>query len=295
MITTDELKAFAKAHGSDLLGVASMDRFEGAPPEMDPRRIFPDAQAVIVTARRIRRGHFRAMEEGTLWQTVARWHTDFDALIRFIERQGYECVPYAPLDAPHMPRHPVHNGLCAPNAVRLPLEYAAVAAGLGEIGHHGMFMTPEFGIRQALGLLITDMPLTPTQLNGYSICARCLDCVRHCPLQAISEKTLPVSVAGQTMQVAHINATACRVCPNGAAGDSSHFAGAEELPVVVEHNQDRASVRSRFLGDSLPNRLAAACGRACIAHFEGTRPTGYKIPFRIREPWGYRPDEPEVV
>ena len=73
------------------------------------------------------------MEEGSLWKTPARWLTSFDGVIRYIESQGYECVPYAPLDAPRMPKCAVRDGLCAPNGVRLSIEYAAVAAGLAVV------------------------------------------------------------------------------------------------------------------------------------------------------------------
>ena len=72
------------------------------------------------------------MEEGSLWRTTSRWLTDFDGIIRYIEREGYECIPYAPEDTANMPRRPVRKGIGAPNSVRLSVEYAAVAAGLGE-------------------------------------------------------------------------------------------------------------------------------------------------------------------
>jgi hypothetical protein len=75
------------------------------------------------------------------------------------------------------------------------------------------------------------------------------------------------------------------------AGDSKYFAGAEELHFEVENNQVKSDAKSAFIQGELPNRLAAACGRACIAHFEEREDTGYKIPFRVRAPWGFRPDE----
>ena len=88
-----------------------------------------------------------------------------------------------------------------------------------------------------------------------------------------------------------INANACRSCPNGVSGDSKYFAGAEELHFEIENNQVQGDPTSSFARDGLPNRLAAPCGRACVAHYEAAQDKGYKIPFRIREPWGFRPDE----
>lgn len=284
---------FREHAGHDLVGVPPLRCFDGLPPSEHPLSLFPDARSVVVLGSRIRRGQFRAMEEGSLWQTPGRWLTSFDGVVRYIESLGFECVPYAPVDAPRMPRQPVREGLCPPNGVRLSVEYAAAAAGLGEIGYHGLFMSPQFGIRQALGLLVTDLDIEPGPGGAPRVCDRCLECARHCPLGAISTtESTALPCNGRRMTIGVVNANACRVCPNGVSGDSKYFAGAEELHFEIEHNQVRGETRSRFARGGLPNRLAAACGRACIAHFEATHDTGYRIPFRTREPWGFRPDQP---
>ena len=44
-LTAADVKAKAKALGADLVGIASMDRWEGAPKQCDPRYIFPRARA----------------------------------------------------------------------------------------------------------------------------------------------------------------------------------------------------------------------------------------------------------
>ena len=92
------------------------------------------------------------------------------------------------------------------------------------------------------------------------------------------------------MRIGAVHANACRDCPNGAAGDTRYFAGAEELHFDIVNNQVRGDSRNRFVCGALPNRLAAACGRACVAHFEATHDTGYRLPFRRRPTWGFRPD-----
>ena len=58
-INAEEVKKFAKAHGADLVGIGSMDRFEGAPKQMDPRYIFPEAKVIIGLAFRIPSLSFR--------------------------------------------------------------------------------------------------------------------------------------------------------------------------------------------------------------------------------------------
>lgn len=47
MLTSEMVKAAALAAGADVCGIGDMARFEGAPPEMDPRYIFPEATRVI--------------------------------------------------------------------------------------------------------------------------------------------------------------------------------------------------------------------------------------------------------
>ena len=65
MLDSKKVKQIAKSLGADLVGIASMDRFEGAPPQMDPRFIMPRAKSMVVFAFRIYRGSLRGIEEGT--------------------------------------------------------------------------------------------------------------------------------------------------------------------------------------------------------------------------------------
>ncbi len=285
---------FRKHLSYPLVGVPPTSAFAALPDRENPLKLFPDAQSVVVLGRRLPRGHFRGMEEGSLWSSSTRWLTEFDDAIRLIEKLGYECIPYTPLDAEQMPSRAVRPGLCPPNSWRISLEYAAVCAGLGVIGYHGMFMSEEFGIRQTLGLLVTDLPIEPgpgQPESASTICDNCMECVRACPLQAISDQQKhALNWGGLNMSTGKINALACQACPNGACGDSKYFAGAEELHYQVRNNQVEGEEVNRHMSAALPNRLQAACGRACIAHFEATHPTGYQTPFRIRHAWGYRPD-----
>ena len=55
-MTAQEVKALAKSLGADCVGITSMDRFEGAPKQMDPRYIMPEAKSMIVMAFRGTRG-----------------------------------------------------------------------------------------------------------------------------------------------------------------------------------------------------------------------------------------------
>ncbi|MDD5603177.1 MAG: hypothetical protein PHG48_03700, partial [Eubacteriales bacterium] len=65
--------------------------------------------------------------------------------------------------------------------------YAGVAAGLGEHGHHGMLLTPQYGVRQLLISIVTDAPFDSDPLyEGAPVCLHCKKCVAACPANAIT-------------------------------------------------------------------------------------------------------------
>ena len=62
-------------------------------------------------------------------------------------------------------------------------------AGLGEIGRMGILMTPRLGPRVRLGVVTTDLPLTPDRPgDDHSVldfCTVCKKCAENCPTNAI--------------------------------------------------------------------------------------------------------------
>lgn len=270
---TLEFKQYSRSRGADLVGIASMDRFEGVPPQNDPRAIFPDATAVVVIGRRITRGTLRGWEEGTnrdIFELFGYSWLDkqFVALTLFeatewLEDRGWEAAPVM-CYPPEMPPQgiPVREGQPGPN-VNLDMQYAAVAAGLGEIGLHGVFLSPQFGPRQRFQAIITDAPLEPDPICERQVCGACNACVKSCSLGAIDDNNLTeISIAGKTMKVAAIAYDKCRRCPNGARSNAYHSSGK-------------------------PDRLAAICVRSCVDALERGEKVDdtFRLLFRQREPW----------
>jgi hypothetical protein len=64
MLNSAKIKEIGLAYGADVVGIASMDRFEGAPPQMDPRKLMPQAKSMIVFGYRIFRGACRGISLG---------------------------------------------------------------------------------------------------------------------------------------------------------------------------------------------------------------------------------------
>jgi len=268
MLSKQELLAYAKRSGIDAVGVAPAERYRDEKPQRNPLSIFPQARSIVLCAREIPRGVFRGTEEGTLWTRAGRLieaHYMY-TLARFLEDEGGVAVPSSPMAAERWPEGVVfRTGSIAPN-VYPDLAYAMVACGMGEIGLCGLLLTPQFGTRQALGLIITDLEIEPDPVFTGTVCNReqCAKCVAACPLGAIElDKAANVTICGVTRQVAYVNRQKCLYCPNGAFPDTSH-------------------------SEAMPNRLTAACGRACLAHLDasGKLEHRYATAFRRREPWG---------
>lgn len=199
-LTKRRIVEFAKSQGLDLVGVANIGRFDGAPPRMHPAAILPEAKSVIVVARRIIRGNWRGIEEGTYWPnyTYFGYHGLLNSFFIpvgvyetacLIEDAGFEAVPYYPgVPEGQPPDPPIRPGAVAAN-VHLAIRIAGMAAGLGEMGWSKVFLTREFGPRVRLAAIITDMELEPDPLvEPGSICDRCMACVPSCLSAAIPHK-----------------------------------------------------------------------------------------------------------
>jgi len=314
MIDSKAVKKQAKAMGADLVGVASIDRFEGAPIQQDPRQIMPEAKSVIAVAFRVNRGSLRGIEEGTFFSNYSSMGYGgitylFMPLVvmnlaRMIEDAGYEAVPYGhqsdwrAIDQegdlyPNFSR-PVAPGRAAPD-VAVHLRIAAYLAGLGEIGYSKVFLTPQFGPRQRVGIIITEAELDPDPIyDGPKLCNRCMACVRECPGHAIdATKTVKVTLAGREVEWGELDCTACCI---GLRGGKVRTEDWER-----EYIKDDWSGKPIAPSDASPfyrkprnlyNTGEAICGgrgcmRACMVSMEarGILQNKFHTPFRRRKPW----------
>lgn len=261
-VTKKELLAMAKACGIDLVAVAPAERFRACTPQFSPLSIFPEAKSIILCMQEIPRGSYRGIEEGTLWTRAGRLINAryIYSLARMLEDMGGVAVPSSPLAGERWPEGvKFRGGQIEPN-VYPDLEYASVACGAGQISLTGQLVTKEFGVRQALGLITTDLVIEPDDLFTETLCDG--KCEKTCPMDAIDAGSITErEVCGVTYRVAAVDRRKCRYCPNGA------------FPDTTAPNAEA-------------NRNTAACTRDCVVCLEqrgiGTRNT----PFRQHESWG---------
>jgi ferredoxin len=70
----------------------------------------------------------------------------------------------------------------------------AIDAGLGQLGRHGLLITPEYGSRVRLCKIFTNMPLQvdkPIDFGVTEFCRRCKRCAEACEVDAISKADEP--------------------------------------------------------------------------------------------------------
>ena len=238
-ITKQQIVDFAQAQGLDLVGVANIERFRNAPERMHPASIFPGCKSVIAVARRILRGNWRGIEEGTYWPTYTYY--GYHGLLNsfyipigvyetacFIEDAGWEAVPYYPgVPEGQPPDAPVRPGAVAPN-VHLAIRIAGVAAGIGEIGWSKVFLSKKFGPRQRLAAILTDMELEPDPLlKPNTLCDRCMACVKGCQACAIplpkENKIVRIQIDDKTYEWGDVDMGRCTLGYHGGDPQVSPF------------------------------------------------------------------------
>jgi len=274
-MTAQELKAAAKGFGADLVGIASIDVLRDLPKEINPLSIHSRARSVIVLGRKVLRGALRGYEQGNeldiaypefgLYSLEDNFlsKTTYDVSI-WMERHGFEAVPLFAYEVDKQPVGvPVAPDKPAPNVI-LQYRLLAQAAGLGETGLNGLFLTPEFGPRQRFAMLVSDADLEADKPFKPRICDDCGACAKGCPLAALDAAAgKPFGLAGHERTVAARDNNRCLRCRNGA----------------IQTNEGRFNT---------VDRMAAACNRACIAALEarGILKEKFATPFRQGPAWG---------
>ncbi len=314
MLTAKKVKKFARQMGADLVGIASMDRFEGAPKEQDPRYIFPEAKSCIVLAFRIPRGYLRGIEEGTHFSVYtsmgyAGINEVYGPMVLrelscYLEDHGYEAVPQPNIylrssvgsgKGKNDPKVslPVAEGLPAPD-VMIDMRAAAFVAGLGEFGWSKVFLTPEFGPLQRFAALLTDADLEPDPIFTGQICDRCMRCAKACSGGAISTtESDSITVAGHKVEYAKIDLRKCAAFYRGADPAYNPFMSSETTEEERQQFQAEWAALDRNTGISLYMRHASAlegargCMRECYVHLEeaGRLKKKFFSRFRKRKPW----------
>ena len=327
MLTKEALREYAlETLKVENLGVANIERFKDAPPDMNPLNVMPRAKSVVAFSRRILRGCYRGIDEGTHWPSYqvfgysglnfANVRTAYE-LGRFIESHGCEAVP-APSCATlreYGPRGPSPKPGKPPRDITLNLRIAATLAGIGEMGWSKVFMTKEFGPRQRIGVLLTDAELEPDAFEVGKLCDRCKLCVKECPGGAISkDNAVSIEVEGQKLEWNDIDLGKCKLTHFGLNRKAAphlvkHFPGLH-LPIGEQEVTwleawnlgwaifPQVPTYKALSAHPIPICGARGCIVGCMKHLEKRRTVKNafhaKPGFSERRPWAL-PERPPHV
>jgi reductive dehalogenase len=196
---TSKLKKAALYFGADLAGVAPLDRrfvYSHTCDQMGPgvsRMTAPIESRVQVIPGEFNYSFVMAFAEdyellryyptciadATTSRGYSRMAITSHYLAYFIRALGFKAID------------------CTNNDVVLSVPLAMLA-GLGDLGRHGLLITPRFGPRVRLSVVLTDLPLvvdSPIDFGVAEFCEVCHKCAERCPSRSISRaaKTSEVS------------------------------------------------------------------------------------------------------
>ncbi|MHA1884110.1 MAG: hypothetical protein ACW96S_03595 [Promethearchaeota archaeon] len=168
---TEEVKAYCKKIGVDVVGFANPDLFDRFQEQHRPQTFLKDVKTVIVIGFHL---YDLILDAWNYIPDENRNYQFADSIIenfanrvkRYLTKKSFESVviSYAP---------------------GLFLKDSAALAGIGPIGKNNLLITPNFGSQVRLRAIVTNAPLIcgdPIQENNY--CEDCEKCITECPANA---------------------------------------------------------------------------------------------------------------
>ena len=208
--------------GSDVCGIAGIERFETAPKGFHPTDLYSKCKSVIVFGITLPKGLWE-VEPQLMYEhfnTISCSMVDYIALTasnRIEKEFKCTCVPL-PCDTPYNSwdeESMTGHGL-------LSMKHTAVAAGIGTLGKNTLLLNEVYGNRLTVGAVLTDIELKSDPF-AKSICIEgCTLCLDICAVSAINEdkveqKKCRLNSYGKTKKgFETVDCNKCRtVCPVG--------------------------------------------------------------------------------
>jgi epoxyqueuosine reductase QueG len=186
-LDSEHVKEQAKRFGADLVGIVSAKTLNEFPPDpkwpQTPERISPHAKSVIVIAKRIPIGAFRAKTN------IPVQHVDM-LVLRAMDRAAYKITEWMEGEGyPSFVTAAQETDWNYKKASygRLSTRHLGIEAGLGTFGLEVNILTPEFGPRVYLTGILTEAELEPDSRITEQVCIgeSCSRCLYSCPSDAV--------------------------------------------------------------------------------------------------------------
>jgi len=176
-----DIQQFLRDRGAFKARVANSSKgFEKAIKGCHPLDVMKDGNSVIVFAIYMGLDYYRSVKiEGKMMgdERIGHIYRDWLAyeLVEFLRARGFNAI--APSGFFDRDR----------KIARLSFKLAAHEAGIGVYGKSGIIITPEYGPRVNIGVVVTNAALEPDKKLDFNPCKACKVCVKVCPVRAIQE------------------------------------------------------------------------------------------------------------
>jgi epoxyqueuosine reductase len=271
--------------GADLVGIAPVERFEGAPQGHKPTDFMPECRSVISIALHLFQGMADVWGEPDVPEKTITPYLFYgygltnlessrivNRMAKSLEYSGYKTLAFMPTWISSMTKYFDDTLVTNEITAEFSHRHAAVAAGIAQLGWNGLTLTPEFGSMQRLNTLLTSAELEPTPMyDGPALCPadKCRKkCARVCPAKAISETDTQTCVVGDQVltYAVHDNIR----CAYGVHGMIKGSGGRSEIeipdgagqaaPFIEEYLADNLHLYDKVM---LDNCFGIICGDFC--------------------------------
>jgi epoxyqueuosine reductase len=202
--------------GADLYGIASQERFNGAPKGSHPTDIVENCRSVIVFAKK--------MPAELLFEDSNDRYCQINNQVTLeTDKLALECASELVKEGIGATAI-IFSGSQERSASKktLSMKQAGYVAGLGIIGKNTLLMNQDFGNMIRIGAILIDLELESDPLAQYEGCPPgCELCIQTCPQQALDGgnvnpvRCIPVIKCESEAGIVLKKCSICRrVCPN---------------------------------------------------------------------------------
>jgi epoxyqueuosine reductase QueG len=190
MIDSKDFKDLAHKLGTDLCGIAPVERFRDAPAGFHPTDIYKNCKSVVVFAKRLPTEALFAASCVPYTHVNAMVTLEVDMIAveycRRLETGGVKAVPI-PSDDPY---EYWERDRTRGQAI-LSMRHAGYLAGLGVLGKNTLLVNRRFGNMIQIGAVLVDADLEGDPVAAYQVCPDgCTLCMDSCPANALDGVTV---------------------------------------------------------------------------------------------------------
>ena len=184
-MNSNEIKKIAHTSGADIYGIASIERFAGAPSGFHPSDIYRDTKSVVVFARRFPKGAVctgnplqYSISENIVTDQIRHITYNFSLLL---EDRGITAVPV------YTEPYSFWDKDTQTGKGDLSLKHAGYLAGLGVFGRNHLLYNYKYGNLIKLGAVLINIAAEPDEIQTFTFCRdTCMLCLKNCPSEAIT-------------------------------------------------------------------------------------------------------------